>query len=516
MGSDIISEPSIVRWFTFERLLNDAERKRYDRIRRLYAASGIRCSSEDFLSLLNEKRACGDVPLCDSIFEDMCYVIAEKLSEGGPLLALFEELFDGKYLHVDASPKIIGLANENWHDFRHGGYIDVGLKDVSFRDAEPVYESRAFRSYVRARRQGMADYLHIEESELNSFLHQNLRPLVRIDEEKDEELEYFTHKNIYFGTAYLTLVMYLESRGGAAEWIREILSPKNDYLEFHGIRRRGFEYEPDIDNLIEQYCRGKVRVVQMKYGELTRPMLRTECVPLTALEDIEAISFLYYLDVVFEMLRRVRYRYYREFSFETFSGETQEAGYSSAISEFKKINESQAEKIRELRESLHMKSEEQAAAVLESERAHMQEIKALRTILQERDEEILRLKERLAWQEALTYAVENDISENVTDIDVAIIRTKRYLFVGYPEALAELRREFPTSIFMTSETSTRLRDIQVDAVVVLTRYIKHRTYYKIRSEKNLDGVPLIYCNKSASLDNVYAAIWKAAEKLSLK
>ena len=99
---------------------------------------------------------------------------------------------------------------------------------------------------------------------------------------------------------------------------------------------------------------------------------------------------------------------------------------------------------------------------------------------------------------------------------MAIIRTKRYLFVGYPEALAELRREFPTSIFMTSETSTRLRDIQVDAVVVLTRYIKHRTYYKIRSEKNLDGVPLIYCNKSASLDNVYAAIWKAAEKLSLK
>ena len=510
-------EPCIVRWFTFEALLKDVERKRYDRLRRLCIAAGIDTASEKFLSILNEKRACGDVPLCDSIFEDMCYFIAEKIAGDGmdgSLLGLFVELFqDDRFLRSD--PELMRLASESWEFFRHGTFIDAERGSVAFRDEEPVFGSRAFRSFVTARRRDMAEFLKIREEDLTPFLKEHLRPIGVVNDDGDE-VEYCSPRNVYFGTAYLTLTKYLEARGGAAEWIREMLSPGSEYLKQHGIRRRGFYYEPDIDGLIEQYCRGKVHATLLMHGELTRPMLRHECVPGSPLEDIISISWLYFLDLVFEMLRRTRERYYREFSFETFSGKTSESGYLSRLEGYKKQNALQAEKIRALEEQLRAWGEKADTAILESERALRKESEALKKELAEKAEEISRLKKRLSWQEALTDEVENDSSEDAPDADVSLIKTKRYLFVGFPEAVAELRREFPTSVFMTSESKGGLSDLQVDAVVLLTRYMKHRTYYKIRSEKNLENVPLVYCNKSSTLENVYAAIWRSADKLSLR
>ena len=80
MSSPGHPDPAVIRWLTYDKLLQDAEKKNYHRIEALYTAANLK--NDDLVPLLDEKRAL-DVRLPETIFNDMCYVLAERIAESG-------------------------------------------------------------------------------------------------------------------------------------------------------------------------------------------------------------------------------------------------------------------------------------------------------------------------------------------------------------------------------------------------------------------------------------------------
>lgn len=73
------------------------------------------------------------------------------------------------------------------------------------------------------------------------------------------------------------------------------------------------------------------------------------------------------------------------------------------------------------------------------------------------------------------------------------LQNKRFLFVGHiGEALPELKHKFPNSIFMESETAS-LSGVEVDAIVMLIKWMSHSMFYKIKSSA-LAQAKTIMCN----------------------
>ena len=513
MSSSGHPDPAVIRWFVYESLLQDAEKKNYRRIEALYAAANLK--NEDLVPLLNEKRAL-DVQLSETIFNDMCYALAERIAESEELASLFQQLYKFDFSRLSSSLGSVSRAADAWESFRHGKFSDeADGQEYRFPDGEPVFQSRAFANYVRKRKRALAEFFGISEDSLAAYYHDNLRPRFIPGKEGVETIR--TSKNdVYFGTVFSTLSNHLNVRCGSADWVREILYARNQYLEERGIRRKGWDYYPDIDSIMDSYFRGKVTEFYWRAAADTgfiRPMLRDECVPASPIEDHISICWLYYLDVVYEMMRRVMAKYYRDFSWESVSGGSAQERYAAIIDTFKEMTAQQDSVIRSMESKIRELEAASEAGLAKAERQSRVEADVLRKEILQKDEEIRRLKEKLYWQEQLTdeAAKEPEDSDN-TVYDRAMILSKRYLFVGFQEAVSELRKEFPGSVFMTAERA-QISGLRVDGVVLLTRFMKHNMFYKVRSEGSLKGIPLIYCN-GAGTDAVCEAIWRSGVVLS--
>lgn len=506
-------DPAVIRWLTYDKLLQDAEKKNYHRIEALYTAANLK--NDDLVPLLDEKRAL-DVRLPETIFNDMCYVLAERIAESEELVSLFRKLYKFDFPQTSGSLDYISKVTDLWESFRHGKFTETADEhEYRFPDGEPVFQSRAFANYVRKRKKALAEFFGIGEDSLAAYYHDNLRPRFVLTRD-DSEIVQTSKNDVYFGTVFSTLSNHLNVRCGSADWISEILYARNRYLEEHGIRRKGWDYYPDIDSIMDSYFRGKVTEFYWRVPADTgfiRPMLREECVPASPIEDHISICWLYYLDVVCEMLRRMMAKYYRDFSWESVSGASAQERYAAIIDTFKEMTAQQDSVIRSMESKIREFEAASEAGLAKAERLGRAEADALRKEILQKDEEIRQLKEKLSWQEQLTdEAVKDPEDSDNAGYDRAMILSKRYLFVGFQEAVSELRKEFPGSVFMTAE-SAQISGLRVDAVVLLTRFMKHHMFYKVRSEGSLKGVPLIYCN-GAGTDAVCEAIWRSGAVIS--
>ena len=501
---------SEIRFISLNTLLGDAEKRRYDKIQKLWIAANLKNS--DLLEILNEVRAC-DTSLVESIFNDMCYILAERIPEDNELLELFQEIYCIRFEQTSQDPEYYLAMEKGWNYLRHAAFTEETEKLYAFADGEPVFQSRAFENYIKARRKDLAKLHGIDEKELVSFYHSNLRPSFVMARDALELIQY-SQKDLFFGTVYAATANFLNSHCGAEEWIREIMFSRNEYLESFGVRRKGWDFYPDIDKLLVNYYRGKIGAfIQCQHGDnpFTRPMLRVDCVT-DPYQDHISLCWLYYAEILFEMFRRLQARYYKDFSWESYSGKTLQQLYSAQLDESKKMINQQAEQIQALEARNKSLAASSKSSLAVTERQLRRESDGLRKELMRKDNEIRLLKERLAWQESLTdEALAEPDDSSSSECDRALIHTKRYLFVGFPEAVSEIRKEFPGSAFMTSEAS-QISGMQVDAIVLLIRAMKHKFFYKIRSEKPLSEVPVIYCN-GTGMDAVYAAIWKSADYL---
>ena len=78
--------------------------------------------------------------------------------------------------------------------------------------------------------------------------------------------------------------------------------------------------------------------------------------------------------------------------------------------------------------------------------------------------------------------------------DLDFLQSKRYLFAGHiSEVITELKYKFPNSIFMESETMN-LSGIEVDAVILLIKWMSHSMFYKIKSNGKMSKTKIIICN----------------------
>ena len=82
---------------------------------------------------------------------------------------------------------------------------------------------------------------------------------------------------------------------------------------------------------------------------------------------------------------------------------------------------------------------------------------------------------------------------------------RRFLFVGnVSDFYPELRRSFPNSVFMETETAN-IKSVAVDGVIFLIKAMSHTMYYKVKNTGVLSNVPHIYCN-SKNITFVYDAM----------
>ena len=132
----------------------------------------------------------------------------------------------------------------------------------------------------------------------------------------------------------------------------------------------------------------------------------------------------------------------------------------------------------------------------------LQDKERLLRLSEEKDAEIERLKAVIASQNQLIEQLQAAPEENVPEEDASgfddtenIVYRYKYLFVGDITNLGfeELRRKFPSSVFMESNTAN-ISQIQVDAIVYLIQAMGHSMYYKCKSAASLADAKVIYYN----------------------
>ena len=124
--------------------------------------------------------------------------------------------------------------------------------------------------------------------------------------------------------------------------------------------------------------------------------------------------------------------------------------------------------------------------------------------IQEKDSQIDSLKDQIASQnEYIELLLANEEPESRITIDIEKLKHKRYLFVGHiKEALPQLYAQFPNSLFMENETFD-LKNIKVDGIVMLIKYMSHSMFYKVNATSALAGIPVVRCN-TKNIDTVYS------------
>ena len=132
-----------------------------------------------------------------------------------------------------------------------------------------------------------------------------------------------------------------------------------------------------------------------------------------------------------------------------------------------------------------------------------QTLSKLNKKIEGKEQEIISLKHQLeSKEEYIQLLLKQDDPDITRDIDVSLLQQKRYLFVGHAnEALPELRRVFPNSIFMDSENMS-INDIKVDGIVMLIKYMSHAMFYKVNASSIRKEVPVAMCN-TKNINNVY-------------
>ena len=212
----------------------------------------------------------------------------------------------------------------------------------------------------------------------------------------------------------------------------------------------------------------------------------------------------------FQLADAFRKQYYKTFSWDTFTGNNNEQMHEKMYRMYDEQLEKKDRTIESLtNENMLLKEKiRKNEDVVHSEKTKKE--KKLEKDLLEKEKEIESLKQKLEMAEQYTDIVSRteNVEENIT-VDSSELQAFKYLcVVEHEEIISQLRILFPNSIFVSTAT-TSIKNMKADAIVILTRYISHRLYYKIRNS-NIDA-PYIYCNGTSInsvLNDIYNGITK--------
>lgn len=217
----------------------------------------------------------------------------------------------------------------------------------------------------------------------------------------------------------------------------------------------------------------------------------------------------YQTETLVFLVTKLKDEYYRNFSWERLTKKTISQRYEDIISslenELEREKKAHTEQVQVLKNKIDVLTEKDALDELSVRYAQITE--TLNKKINDKDNEILELKNHLASKDAyinalLTLDDNDDLEEHG---DISSLQSKRYLFVGYAnEALPELKKTFPNSIFMDSE-NTSLMNLKVDAIVMLIKYMSHSMYYKVMSSGLATEVPIVRCN-TKNINTIYTCM----------
>ena len=539
---------------------SDISAYRFNEMQRLYDATHI--STSRLLDQLHKHRP-GFSNMLDTVFIDIAYILIDEITENEDIESLFEELYDKRYPDAKKYYKrieneynnqsamyqafqtalryYIRGAKENYYrnpEFilfsyyiyksKHLRENEIYIEKLLMRDAEAwvtcqaenneeyllgdyqfrftvspgdspetIFDSKMFEKFVRQTKKRIAGYLSVSEENLNNYIHSQLK-----NDLEDDGFSYLVGNDIP-GLTNISTIHVIQDNYGTAQWFHTIESTKGQY-------KGSFSYRPDIDKIFKAYCRSRVEMEYLqrikKKAGFPKSALLKACRSESPEIDYRAICYLYNIDIVYQMFRKMQERYYADFSWEQVTKKNALIRNNEVIEDLRHMLQDKENTIASLsRENEFLNSgirkQDNSSAI-----SHLQELQKLSKIIRQKDDEILLLNKKLAMQEEfidmLNTPVE-DTRDSVDQKDISVLQAKRYLFVGFAdEALPDLRKVFPNSVFMNTENIV-ISNINVDAVVYLIRYMSHGMLYKIRSEAKLADTPFIYCN-GRSLNSVYS------------
>lgn len=387
------------------------------------------------------------------------------------------------------------------------GFISGYLLD----DGTPIIESKAYQRYDEEARQKLAEYLSqrypsetVTSENLAQVIAQNVHCGVHWDKAiQDVIVDKIDERDdaILSAVTWIGVSKYQFSHDMLVSIMGDGALGNTRATNYHP------EVEPLIDLAIQSYVRPYFELSQQK--KLTRNVLRKEIAPRVT-ENIEAfynnITNLYYIDCLFKVLEECRDEYYFNFSWfydiekaDEFCEEAKKTTDNIVSCPIPQVEKDKYAK-------LDAQYERERKRVVEISRRHSHELAEKDRTIDARDGEIATLKQQLQIQQEFMDLFNAEEEPKIADtVDIHSLYGKRFLFVGkLLESYSALKKNFPNSMFMESETAN-IKALKVDGVVLLIRNMSHSMYYKVMQNNQFAELPLIYCN-SRNINNVYQAM----------
>lgn len=389
------------------------------------------------------------------------------------------------------------------------GFVNNYLLD----DGTPIIESKAYQRYAEDARQKLAEYLSqrypsetVTPENLAQVIANNVHCGVHWDEViQDVIVDKIDNRDdaVLSAITWVGVSKYQLSHDMLVNIMGDASKGNIHATNYHP------EVEPLIDLAIQSYIRPYFQLSQQK--KLTRIVLRKEIAPRVT-ENIEAfynnIVNLYYVDCLFKVLEECRDEYYYNFPW-FYDIEKEDAPEKApTLTLLPKAKPDMPDS----RAELNAQYERERKRVVEIGRRHAHELAEKDRIIDARVEEIAALKQQIQiQQEFLDLSNAEEEPAIAETIDISSLYGKRFLFVGQMlESYSELKKTFPNSVFMDSET-TNIKGLKVDGVVLLIRNMSHSMYYKVMQNSQLTELPRVYCN-SRNINNVYQAMLQGMQK----
>jgi len=548
-----------IKYNVMQLLMTDIHNKRYSELQKIYEALNLR-NNDQLVNKLLEERNVGEL-FTHTVYADALLVIADYLDSRLEIIDLIDLLYAKRCPRIkkmftdwEHQYKSIGTIKnakkfemsytENYYlhflfyrsdvfdepdkilkgfDFEQDRYMlnycfymtDKNQFDNAFifcvdetevreyltnggknrAEKEFVLHSKFFDRYLKKRRCELADFLNIEENKLDEYIHNEMK-----SHSKNGEMP--MRSGIAGQIEIFTRDIIADQNGGTS-WYNAMTTVDNE--KWYG---QSIKYIPDVNRLIKNYFKSFVTakyiemVVEKKQG-FTKLTLSRECIPDSYEIVYRTILCMYEMDVLYKMFAIMQKQYYTDFSWEKITNQDLATRYEDIISNLEQTITEKENKVNNLLQKNSTLSLQITADNSKQTAPLVAENNKLLKVIENKDSEIADLKKQLEYQEQfiseLNKTDNEDIGSNTYDLE--LLQNKRFLFVGHiSDVLPEIKHKFPNSVFMESETNN-ISGIEVDAVVMLIKWMSHSMFYKVKATSALSQTQIIMCN-TKNIDTV--------------
>ncbi len=358
-------------------------------------------------------------------------------------------------------------------------------QEISFSDTgESIFLSKCFERFLSKRKKELAELIGTDEKGVSKAIVEGM-----------DFSTFGNERNLIFSKAKATgFFMVIMNNGG--DGLLKELSGKSPDAACH--------YEPNVDKIIRIYYMIEVNLMFYRCmagtGKFTKLDLSRGWVPNPE-RDLQNICHMCCMDAIYKMFSEMTKKYYEAFLQAKTGSWDNQRKYIQMESELHAAIEDKEKQIASLERQLASFREKDTNRDKAS-REYERKLEELERENKQKDQEIADLKDYIQSQEEWLIIQSQTEPEEAPAVDLDNLRAKKFLFVGnVNEALPELKRNFPSSIFMQSATRS-IKNISVDAIVFLTKWMSHSMLYKVKGSAVYKKVPSVICS-TTNINRVY-------------